>query len=220
MHKSSFVVALLLALPSGCDPNAEPPKDETSKDVATDGNALSASIDGTPLALSTVDISARATTSTTELRVIGRQDPEAKMADDEYSLSIAVDLAATASTAASTYVIDGTTAFAGPPEGTWSGWLSDAEVTHAATAQASPQVLRAWVAFGCFCSRYQAESQQLVGSLVLDESPPGHLKGTLHLDLDGQIPFWAAGFGAHATAALDVAFDVEVEPAAKQVMVQ
>lgn len=92
------------------------------------------------------------------------------------------------------------------PAGSYSSYTLGA-VEFAPGTAATPAVHSASVVFGCFCTLYGTQKQALTGTLTIDASTEKRVKGHLHLDVKGSIPFWNYGFAKDSTTTVDAVFD-------------
>lgn len=159
-------------------------------------------IDNTPMSFNRGTTS-RATESsgTWHLTVTGSADPVANAVDDEYSLSLRIDLDDAMLATAPHGVpltVHGVTHFAAPttdpasPDGSLA-------TTYEAASDQSPVVRGLATIASCFCGRGGNETQSYTGTITLTAAEPNGLRVDFDLVLDGQIPFRTpAGQTSHA----------------------
>ncbi len=94
------------------------------------------------------------------------------------------------------YVHRGLSGFAGPPD--------EAAWTYTPDEGNDPAVQRVLVYWGAYSPAIPSYATPMSGTLVLEESDPGHVLGSLHLDLGAPVPVLF-----HTDAGtMDVTFDI------------
>ena len=181
------------------------PVDGVAPDAEPDEVSLSAVIDGQRLVFDNgVRASARSSGGSIYVEVSGAGGHRPGVKDDGWALTVALEIDAN-SPVRVPLRIRGETRFA-LPSGMYTYLLADSDIGHTATAGEAPSVRRVWVRYTCFCTRYRADTQSLEGTLTIRSRSSARITGTLHLDLDGAIPFWAGGFGTPVAGTFDANF--------------
>lgn len=175
------------------------------------GTSVSVVLDGAPLCFT-----AAGTTITSsgadalKISAYGVREPTPQFVDsgDGFSLELVLDRAALLATGATTAAIAGRTTL--QPS---SDTLLVASLVHTASATQSALVRRVLVRRSCFCSQYGPAEQEIRGTLALTEVGAQRVRGSVRVDVEGQVPFWNGGRGLvtpEVTLQLETSFDLSM----------
>jgi len=170
------------------------------------GTGEDVTIDGTTLRFcDSLSASAHDAEGVRTIAIVGAYGHQPGVADDGAGVrvAIALDLSKLGGALGKPLAIAGETTFT--PEAAHSYSIKSARFTPAPSG--SPIVRDAAVTYGCFCTLYGPQSQQLTGTVTIEASDSTHVKGRVHLDVDGSIPFWNNGFAKKSKTVVDAVFD-------------
>lgn len=204
--RSGFVLALALPLVA-CSLDEVP----DPSPAACPGTSVSVLLDGIPLCFT--DAGSTMTSSGADalhLSVYGVRNPTPRVEDsgDGFSVELVLDRAALLATGATTAAIAGRTEFQAAAD----TFLLATQV-HTASAAQSPLIRHVSIRRSCYCSQYGPADQDLHGRLELTDVSAQRVRGSLRLDVEGQVPFWNGGSGLvtpEVALELETSFDLSM----------